>query len=103
MPTNAEITTFLCREVLGWRIAPEPEDEWLDIEGYYRVTPEFLTWVGFGLLIEALVKAKKEVVVNGNEFGAIARVGPYTNPGVDPDPKRALMLAAARACGMEGV
>ena len=106
MPTDAEITTFICMRVLRWE--PWGEGKWYCFnpgKGHrsVRPTPDFLAWAGFGLLWEALMKGKKEVVVNGNEFGAIARVGPYTNPGVDPDPKRALMLAAARACGMEGV
>ena len=105
MPTDAEITAFLCEKVLGWVATPQSEGvadpslAWRDSEGWPKRDPDFLTWAGFGLLWEALMKGKKEVVVNGNEFGAIARAGPYTNPGVDPDPKRALMLAAFKAYG----
>ena len=109
MPTDAEITAFLCERALGWE--PWADGRWYCKDhgkGHRAVkrTPDFLAWAGFGLLWEHLNKTQHEVHVCRYEDGdcdgmVLNEQGLYASH--DPDPKRALMLAAARAYGMEGV
>ena len=115
MPTDAEIARFLTERVLGWEVRdrwPGEISQWAvhpdPAVGMKRV-PDFLTWEGFGLLWEALViPGEQDVELTGwgapSGNKATARiVGKRFGRERDPDPCRALMLAAARAYGMEGV
>ena len=112
MPTDAEIGKFLTERVLGWELEFDldipfpPGAVWPT-----RPTPDFLTWDGFGLLLTALVKAGREPQI-GSDYDVVGpcKQGAYVNDDegwpvlvIDPDPCRALMLAAAKAYGMEGV
>ena len=114
MATDAEITTFLCERVLGWTwhkaTTPNGLDHWtLEYKGSTLVrgpsdTPNFLSWDGFGLLLTALAKAGKRPAVIHDIYEGATWAGLVRSAETfDPDPKRALMLAAARAYGMEGV
>ena len=103
--TDAEITMFLCDELAL------PEYEWDGIDGGRKYI-DFLSWDGFGLLLMALVTAgwRPEISYETDSqkswtvyLHADNDPDMYTFESIDPDLKRALMLAAARAYGMEGV
>ena len=105
MPTDAEIARFLCERVLGW----EPHgDEWL-VNGYrHAETPDPLSPYGFVLLLMALVADNREVKLLGGYAGfrALVARASYSDKFDDisnRNPCRALMLATAKAYGMEGV
>ena len=114
--TDAQVAEFLCREVLGWKwvdtVIPRTDPGWgwwLDPRTDQRhAPPDFLSWDGFGLLWKALMRDKRSPAIAGESWddfgldgGVTAIAG--TASAKDPDPCRALMLAAARAYGMEGV
>ena len=94
MPTDDAINRWLTEHVLGWKLRMAP-------------TPDFLTWEGFGLLLTVIAAAGRF-----SEVSFIPAIGAYQAavtgpalrvPGVakDHDPRRALMLAAAKAYGYE--
>lgn len=102
MPSDAEIARFLCERVLGWE-GPRMYS--------YAPTPDFLSWAGFGLLLTALAEARRlrsltyEELTLGqwtaSAFAILPTYGKYPREHTDPDPRRALMLAAAKAYGVE--
>ena len=111
MPTDAEIGKFLTERVLGWELEFDlgipfpPGAVWPT-----RPTPDFLTWDGFGLLLTALADQDNIPDMNHGWEGdwlAVLESRQHEDArgclGRDPDLRRALMLAAAKAYGMEGV
>lgn len=119
--TDAEIARFLCREVLGWKWHLKPKQyRFHDQDGGWRhkdsgrpiqtATPDFLTWDGFGLLLTALAKPERSPGLDyeadiPNQWTAYVYGDNHEFPmvAIDPDPKRALMRATARAYNMEGL
>ena len=130
MPTDAEIGKFLTERVLGWELESITYDHshltpeaiailggttrtvWFKKDSTQRIGDNFfLTWDGFGLLWNALVKAgRKPAIGSDYDVAGPCKQGAYVNDDegwpvlvIDPDPCRALMLAAAKAYGMEGL
>jgi len=92
MPTDNEIARFLTERVLGWRLAPEPGDD-----GYYGEIPDFLSWDGFGLLLEALVHDWTLSYHQFDDDVAVVVVGAAS--AIENSLPRALMMAAFKAYG----
>ena len=104
---NDELNRLVCERVLGWRTADAGGGQrwWFPPNGSSVPTPDFCNdWTAFGVLWEALVKIMHEVHLCRYEDGVIEAMV-LTEQGisqqVDPDPRRALALAALKAYSVE--
>lgn len=107
--TDAEINRALTEKVLGWKGEfNRPDGVWWQRD-IPTPTPDFLTWDGFGLLVEALVdRGRKPQIGSDYDVAGSCKSGAYVNDAsgfpllvVESDLRRALRDAACRAFGIE--
>ena len=109
--TNDELNRLVCERVLGWtwRVRIDEVIGWVkDAKLVAQSTPNFCgDWRAFGLLWDALVKADNMPSINNSGAAEYVYAEVFGNgdgdplDAADPDPRRALVLAALKAYGVE--
>ena len=114
--TDNEINRAVCEKVLGWaHFQREPDSWWVDFKQVRTcATPDFCNdWAAFGILWEHLAKTGALPCLEiDSEAGGLHWGEPmatvygaadknYPRVSYDPDPCRALAMAALKAHGVE--